>query len=48
MAILDNLESSDFFWEDKKELPFSWNPQGCIPHHNSESAGKDIYRHMLQ
>jgi len=38
MGILDNLENSDIFGEDKKELPFSWNPQGCIPHHNSESA----------
>jgi hypothetical protein len=38
MAILDNLESSDFFGEDKKELPFSWNPQGCYPNQNSESS----------
>jgi hypothetical protein len=39
MAILDNLENSDIFGEDKKELPFSWNPQGCIwPYDNSESS----------
>ena len=36
MAILDNAENSNIFGEDKKELPFSWNPQGCMPHQNSE------------
>lgn len=38
VGILDNLESSDIFGEDEKELPFSWN-QPCYPtYKNSESA----------
>lgn len=36
MGILDNLENSDIFGEDKKELPFSWNTQGCYPDQSSE------------
>ena len=38
MGILDNLENSDIFGEEGKELPFSWNPQGCMPYYNSEST----------
>jgi hypothetical protein len=38
MGILDNLENSDIFGEDKKELPFTWNQPCYSTHQNSESA----------
>ena len=44
MGILDNLESSDIFGEDEKELPFSWNSQGCYPVKNSESAWDEEFK----
>ena len=35
MGILDNLENSDFFGDDEKELPFSWN-QPCYHTHGDQ------------
>lgn len=37
MGILDNLENSDIFGEDEKELPFTWNQSCYSTHQNSES-----------
>jgi hypothetical protein len=38
MGILDNLENSDIFGEEEKELPFFMNPRGCYADQNSESS----------
>ena len=38
MGILDNLENSDIFGEDKKELPFTWNQPCYSTDQSSESS----------
>jgi hypothetical protein len=43
MAILDNAENSDIFGEEK-ELPFSWNPRGCLPYYDSKSSWDEEFQ----